>query len=135
MDFFASVGAAATQSKAPASPHVAPVAPVAAARSPVPPMDYQHRELPNGLQVYAVRDTHTPNVAVQIWYKVGGKDDPKGRSGFAHLFEHLMFKATRDMPEGTFDKLTEDVGGAFGKGDQASAPLGVGVHGAHQFAL
>ena len=106
---FASAGAAATQPKAPpTSKHVAPVA---AVRSPVPPMAYQHRELPNGLQVYTVRDTHTANVAVQVWYKVGGKDDPKGRSGFAHLFEHLMFKATRDMPEGTFDRLTEDVGG------------------------
>jgi len=111
---FASAGAAETRPKAaaPAAPHAAQhVAPVAAVRSPVPPMDFQHRQLPNGLQVYTVRDTHTPNVAVQVWYKVGSKDDPKGRSGFAHLFEHLMFKATRDMPEGTFDRLTEDVGG------------------------
>jgi len=48
---------------------------------------------------------------VQVWYRVGGKDDPAGRSGFAHLFEHLMFKRTLHMPDEMFDRLTEDVGG------------------------
>jgi zinc protease len=82
------------------------------ALSPAPPLAYTFRELPNGLKVYAIRDTHTPNVAVTVWYKVGSKNDPQGRSGFAHLFEHLMFKATRDLPAESFDRLTEDVGGA-----------------------
>lgn len=63
------------------------------------------------MKVLAVRDPTTPNVAVQVWYGVGSKDDPEGRSGFAHLFEHLMFKATRNMPAETLDRLTEDVGG------------------------
>src|SRR6185295_86837 len=45
------------------------------------------------------------------WYGVGSKDDPEGRSGFAHLFEHLMFKATRNLPAESFDRITEDVGG------------------------
>jgi zinc protease len=83
------------------------VAPVSA----VPPLAYSYRELANGLKVYAVRDVNTPNVAVQVWYRVGSKNDPKGRSGFAHLFEHLMFKATRNLPSESFDRLTEDVGG------------------------
>ena len=48
---------------------------------------------------------------MQVWYDVGSKDDPVGRSGFAHLFEHIMFKATRNMPAETLDRLTEDVGG------------------------
>ena len=56
-------------------------------------------------------DRTTPNVTVQVWYGVGSKDDPQGRSGFAHLFEHMMFKATRDLPAESFDRLTEDVGG------------------------
>ncbi|HEX8216281.1 MAG TPA: pitrilysin family protein [Allosphingosinicella sp.] len=77
----------------------------------VPPIRYVSRTLPNGLRVYALRDETSPNVAVQVWYGVGGRDDPRGRSGFAHLFEHLMFKATRNMPPETLDRLTEDVGG------------------------
>jgi zinc protease len=55
--------------------------------------------------------SNTANVSVQVWYDVGSVDDPEGRSGFAHLFEHIMFKSTRNMPEQFFDRLTEDVGG------------------------
>ena len=77
----------------------------------VPPLGFAHRVLPNGLQVYTSRDTSTSNVTVQVWYRVGSKDDPAGRSGFAHLFEHLMFKSTENLPTETFDRLTEDVGG------------------------
>src|SRR4051812_43832453 len=79
--------------------------------SVVPPIVYKQRTLPNGLQVYQSLDRSTPNVTVQVWYGVGSKDDPQGRSGFAHLFEHMMFKATRDLPAESFDRLTEDVGG------------------------
>jgi zinc protease len=87
----------------------------AAAQAPsgvtVPPLGFQERTLRNGLKVYTARDTSTSNVTVQVWYRVGSKDDPEGRSGFAHLFEHLMFKATENFPDETFDRLTEDVGG------------------------
>jgi len=82
------------------------------AETTIPKVDYRLRVLPNGLKVFSVRDPATANVAVQMWYGVGSKDDPAGRSGFAHLFEHLMFKGTRDMPAEFFDRLTEDVGGA-----------------------
>jgi zinc protease len=85
--------------------------PAAAASIAVPPIVYQQRVLANGMKVFTSRDTSTPNVSVQVWYGVGSKDDPQGRSGFAHLFEHLMFKATRNMPNETVDRLTEDVGG------------------------
>ena len=78
----------------------------------VPPLGFVERTLPNGLRVFTARDTSTSNVTVQVWYKVGAKDDPEGRSGFAHMFEHLMFKATRNLPQETFDRLTEDVGGS-----------------------
>jgi len=77
----------------------------------VPPLGFAKRTLANGLDVYMARDTSTSNVTVQVWYRVGSKDDPANRSGFAHLFEHLMFKATENFPDETFDRLTEDVGG------------------------
>src|SRR5215469_15976861 len=77
----------------------------------VPPIAFHQRVLPNGLRVITSLDRTTPNVTVQVWYGVGAKNDPPGRSGFAHLFEHMMFKATRDMPPENMDRLTEDVGG------------------------
>lgn len=95
-----------------AAPAVPAVSSAQAGELVVPPLGFRERTLPNGLKVYTARDTSTSNVTVQVWYKVGAKDDPEGRSGFAHLFEHLMFKATRNMPQETFDRLTEDVGGS-----------------------
>jgi zinc protease len=77
----------------------------------VPRMDYRDRKLANGLRVLTLEDHSSPTVAIQVWYKVGSKDDPEGRSGFAHLFEHMMFKSTRNMKAEMMDRLTEDVGG------------------------
>jgi len=77
----------------------------------VPAIDFKHSSLPNGLEVYAVEDHSAPIVAVQVWYHVGSKDDPQGRSGFAHLFEHMMFKGNEHMSPDTFDNLTENIGG------------------------
>lgn len=85
--------------------------PASAAEPGVPPIPYQTRTLANGLTLYWAVDKTTPNVTVQVWYDVGGKDDPAQRSGFAHLFEHLMFKGAKDMPPQFIDRLTEDVGG------------------------
>jgi zinc protease len=91
---------------------LAPVATAAPAQAPsIAPIRYQQRTLANGLRVYAVRDTTSSSVSVQVWYDVGSKDDPRGRSGFAHLFEHMMFKSTRNLVPEQFDRLTEDVGG------------------------
>lgn len=84
---------------------------VSAGEPAFPELSFTDRTLENGLRVIAVEDRSTPTVAVQVWYRVGSKDDPPGRSGFAHLFEHLMFKNTRRMPPETLDRLTEDVGG------------------------
>lgn len=77
----------------------------------LPAVDYQLRVLPNGLKVYSVLDATRTDVSVQVWYDVGSKEDPPGRSGLAHLVEHLMFKGTRDMPAEYIDQLTERVGG------------------------
>jgi zinc protease len=78
----------------------------------VAPIAFTERVLPNGLQVIAVPSRASPTVSVQVWYHVGSKDDPAGRSGFAHLFEHLMFKSTAHLRPEQFDRMTEDVGGS-----------------------
>ncbi len=83
----------------------------AQAADAVPPIVFKQSTLPNGLRLVTSLDRTTPNVTVQVWYGVGSKDDPQGRSGFAHLFEHMMFKATRDLPAESLDRFTEDVGG------------------------
>ena len=64
-------------------------------------LDYQLATLPNGLKVVLSEDHSTPIVHVQLWYHVGSKDEKPGRTGFAHLFEHLMFKGSKNVqPEG-----------------------------------
>jgi len=83
-----------------------PEKPVVVAR-----LDFQHETLANGLEVYSVEDHSSPTVAVQVWYHVGSKDDPQGRSGFAHLFEHMMFKGNEHLTTDIFDNLTENIGG------------------------
>ncbi|RYD59891.1 MAG: insulinase family protein, partial [Sphingomonadales bacterium] len=86
-------------------------APAAQQQIAVAPLNFTERTLPNGLKVYAIRDASTANVSVQVWYDVGSKDDPAGKSGFAHMFEHLMFKGTKNLVDEQMDRLTEDVGG------------------------
>src|SRR6185503_20170743 len=77
----------------------------------MPKLNFRDRSLTNGLRVLTAEDHSSPTVAIQVWYKVGSKDDPDGRSGFAHLFEHMMFKSTKNMKDEMMDRLTEDVGG------------------------
>src|SRR3990167_3512388 len=59
---------------------------------------YEQFTLPNGLRGVVHTDRHAPIVAVNIWYHVGSKDEPQGKSGFAHLFEHLMFQSSENHP-------------------------------------
>ncbi|MBX3245329.1 MAG: insulinase family protein [Acidobacteria bacterium] len=77
----------------------------------VPPIELKERTLANGMRVVSHRDATSPTVSIHVWYDVGGKNDPPGKSGFAHMFEHMMFKATKNMPNEKMDRLTEDVGG------------------------
>ncbi len=58
-----------------------------------------------------MEDHSSPTVAVQVWYHVGAKDDPNERSGFAHLFEHMMFKGNEHLTPDAFEDLTENIGG------------------------
>jgi len=81
------------------------------AQTRMPQLKFTDRSLENGLRVLSVADHSSPTVAVQVWYHVGSKDDPPNRSGFAHLFEHIMFKSTKNMKSEMMDRLTEDVGG------------------------
>lgn len=89
----------------------APSVPPAAAPIVVPPLVYTHRELANGLDVYAMPDPTAGTVTVTLWYDVGGKDDPQGRSGFAHLFEHILSRKTVNLPYGQISTIVENVGG------------------------
>ena len=66
-----------------------------------PKLDYSMTTLPNGMKVVLLEDHSTPIVHLQMWYHVGSKNEKAGRTGFAHLFEHMMFKGSKNVePEG-----------------------------------
>ncbi|WP_343345226.1 pitrilysin family protein [Sphingomicrobium sp. XHP0239] len=66
-------------------------------------------QLDNGLTVIVHEDRKAPIVAVSVWYNVGSKDEPQGKTGFAHLFEHLMFNGSENLP-GDYFTYTEQIG-------------------------
>ncbi len=68
--------------------------------------------LANGLRLIVHEDRNAPLAAVNIWYHVGSRDEQTGRTGFAHLFEHLMFEGSANVPTGQFDRLLEAAGGS-----------------------
>ena len=72
---------------------------------------HEQYQLDNGLNVILVEDHSLPQVVVNLWYGVGSKDEVAGRTGFAHLFEHLMFMGTTRLPGSGFDDLMEGYGG------------------------
>lgn len=76
-----------------------------------PRFQYELHTLPNGLTVILSEDRSTPIVHAQIWYHVGSKDEPAGRSGFAHLFEHMMFKGSKNLGLEEHTSLVASVGG------------------------
>src|SRR3954471_5647440 len=89
-------------------------APVAAqSPSPSPKLEIQYTQftLPNGLHVILHEDHSVPIVTVNTWYRVGSANELPGRTGFAHLFEHLMFMGSGHAPYGEFDSQLETVGG------------------------
>jgi zinc protease len=77
----------------------------------IPKIQFEKYTLANGLEVILHRDRSVPLVAVQMWYKVGSGDEQKGRTGFAHLFEHVMFMGSENVPIGAFDQWLEAAGG------------------------
>jgi zinc protease len=72
---------------------------------------FETYKLPNGLTVILSQDRTTPTVAVDVWYYVGSKNEVRGRTGFAHMFEHVMFTGSLNVPYGMHDRMTEGVGG------------------------
>jgi len=70
-------------------------------------VEYQKRTLPNGLDVIVHEDHRLPLVAVSVWYHVGSKNERPGKTGFAHLFEHLMFEGSAHQPRSYFEPLQE----------------------------
>jgi zinc protease len=67
--------------------------------SDLPQLSFERYALPNGLEVILHEDHRIPEVAVDVWYKVGSKDEADKRTGFAHLFEHVMFQGSKHVPE------------------------------------
>ena len=107
----AAAGAMAAAAPAAAQKAAARATQAQAGKISVPPLQFKERRLANGLRVITMRDTTTPNVMTSVWYEVGSKHDPEGRSGFAHLFEHILSRKTRNMPYNMINGLVEDVGG------------------------
>ena len=82
----------------------------AAASQGVPKLKFEKTTLPNGLQIILHEDHSTPIVVVDTWYHVGSGDEKPGRTGFAHLFEHIMFMGSQNVPVDQFDKWLEAAG-------------------------
>ncbi len=76
-------------------------------------IDYQEHKLDNGLRVILSEDHSVPVVAVDVWYHVGSALEEKGRSGFAHLFEHMMFQGSENVGKGDHMKYISDAGGSM----------------------
>lgn len=68
--------------------------------------------LDNGMEVVIIPDRRAPLVTHMVWYKIGSADEPAGKSGIAHFFEHLMFKGTTNHKAGEFDATVSDIGGS-----------------------
>ncbi len=77
-----------------------------------PRLPFEEFRLDNGLRVLVHTDPQAPVTCVNLWYRVGSADERPGRTGLAHLFEHLMFEGSPNVPPGRFDELLEQVGGA-----------------------
>lgn len=82
-----------------------------AAANPPAEIQVEYYKLPNGLRVVLSPDKHAPIVTVAVYYNIGFRIEPKDRTGFAHLFEHMMFQGSKNFKKGEFDKLTERNGG------------------------
>ena len=87
----------------PAEPTIAPVSALVGQVA----IPHQEFKLANGLTVLVHTDRKAPVVGVAMWYNVGAKDEPKGKTGFAHLFEHLMFNGSENMPGDFFEYLQQ----------------------------
>src|SRR5215471_3314572 len=90
---------------APATPAIRP-----------PELQIRSHVLPNGLRILLVEEHAAPVTNLQVWYHVGSKDERPGRTGFAHLFEHLMFKGSAHVKPQEHAQRISDVGGVLNAG-------------------
>ena len=104
------VAAAATLLPGAASSQRRAAAPAPAAQTGLN-VETQYYRLPNGLKVVLSRDPSVPTATVAVYYGIGFRLEPRNRTGFAHLFEHLMFQGSKNAPKGTFDKIIYNNGG------------------------
>ena len=74
-------------------------------------VEVAHYELKNGMDVVVIPDRRAPVVTHMVWYRVGSADEPSGKAGIAHFFEHLMFKGTEKLPGGEFSQTVKKNGG------------------------
>ena len=91
--------------------------------------------LPNGLRVILAQDRSAPVVAVNLWYNVGGAHDPEHRSGFAHLFEHLMFEGSAHVAKGEYDAYLDAIGARHNAYTEPDYTAYLQVVPAHQLPL
>ncbi|MSO50031.1 MAG: insulinase family protein [Acidobacteria bacterium] len=87
------------------------LAPLAAQQAPRVSAPYEMFTLPNGLTVILHEDHSVPMVTVNVWYHAGSAREKFGRTGFAHLFEHILFEGSKNVKEGDFDNFLEAAGG------------------------
>ncbi len=80
---------------------------------PIPVVDFTDERLPNGLRVIVAQDRLAPVVAVNLWYDVGSKHEQPGKTGFAHLFEHVMFQGSRNVGKAEHIALIQAAGGTM----------------------
>ncbi len=93
-----------------------PVLLAPAAEGAVPDIAFEQYRLPNGLDVILHVEHRVPIVHVEVWYKVGSKDEVAGKTGFAHLFEHMMFQGTKHIPEDAYFKYLSQAGASARNG-------------------
>jgi len=86
------------------------------ANAAVPDIAFEKYRLPNGLDVILHVEHRVPIVHVEVWYKVGSKDEVAGKTGFAHLFEHMMFQGTKHIPEDAYFKYLSQAGASARNG-------------------
>jgi zinc protease len=76
----------------------------------IPSVEAMRFRFPNGLRLVVIEDHSAPTFAYQTWYDVGSRDEEPGKTGLAHLFEHMMFKGTKAVPDGEFDRIVDEAG-------------------------
>src|SRR4051794_5880962 len=86
----------------------------------LPQVTFEKYTLPNGLEVILHEDHRMPEVAVDVWYKVGSRDEAPGHTGFAHLFEHIMFQGTKHIPEDKYFEFLQKAGASNVNGSSAA---------------